>query len=135
MHSREVILAVVLISFLTSCEGDFKSKNNGKFECVVRVHLAWDNVKSRIAREEVIKQFSNNSISQSKGNDSVGFLLNNNVELMHLNFNNDERCTDKYKATEVLLNKYLEPINKSPKYFIHKKELLNDEFKGLVAKY
>jgi len=136
MYMRTKILSIIIVFILNGC---VENKSNGVnnqngYTCIVRVELAWKDNPSRYQRDNLIRQFRDDALFKSNGKDLIGFALNNNDELMHIDYTNDIKCTQKYKETQRILDTYLKPLTNSPKYLIVKKTLQKDEFKNLDVK-
>ena len=136
MRTKFIIILIFAINLaIIGCKNKKSSSATNKdgYKCVVRVELNWDNNLSRYERDKIMQKYTQDSLYKSNGKDLVSHVMNNNDELVHFDFSNDERCKNKYQATAFLLDTYLKPIKKSPSYKIIKKELKKYEFKGLEA--
>jgi hypothetical protein len=129
-------LLIIIFFILNGCvENKSKGVNNQNgYTCIVRVELTWKDNLSRYQRDNLIRQFGDDALFKSNGKDLIGFALNNNDELMHIDYTNDIKCTQKYKETQRILDTYLKPLKNSPKYKIIKKILKKNEFDNLEVK-
>ena len=131
----------LVILLLTACEKQSHQVNKGTHEfyrCYVRVDLIWDKKLSYIERNRILDKF-NKSIIKG-GGEVFGMTLNNHDELLHFYVGDmDYKCPSKFERNkyidvEKILNKYLKPIQNSPRYLIYKKPLLENEFEGLEVR-
>ena len=136
MYMRTKILLVMTALILNGC---VENKNNSKknqngYQCVVRVELTWEDNLTRYQRDNIMRKFRDDALYKSNGKDLIAFSLNNNDELIHIDYTNDIKCNHKYQETQRILDTYLKPLKNSPKYKVIKKDLKKDEFKNLDVK-
>ncbi|MBA1421484.1 MAG: hypothetical protein FAF03_11820 [Epsilonproteobacteria bacterium] len=127
---------MIIIFLLSGCEenkNDILAKKDG-YDCVVRVELVWKNNFSRYERDNLIRQFADDALFKSNGKDLIAFSLNNNDELIHVDYTNDIKCIHKYKETQRILDTYLKPLSNSLTYKVIKKDLKKSEFDNLEVK-
>ena len=129
-------LLVLIIFVVNGCTQDKSNNFDNKdgYNCIVRVELDWKDTFSRYERDNLIRKFADDGLFKSNGKDLIGFILNNDDKLMHIDYTNDTKCIQKYKETQRILDTYLKPLANSPTYTIVKKSLKRDEFNDLNVK-
>lgn len=127
---------MIVIFMLSGCEhnkSNILDKKDG-YDCVVRVELVWKDNISRYERDNLMRQFGDNALFKSNGKDLIAISLNNNDELIHVDYTNDIKCIHKYKETQRIFDTYLKPLSSSPTYKVIKKDLKESEFDNLEVK-
>ena len=133
IHIKYIILALFIGTFLISCT-KAEEQAKSKYSCVTRIVLNWEDADLN-SRQNIMLKYSNDSIIKSNGKDLHSTIFNKQFTLMHIAFDDKTKCSNKYKETEYLLKKYLKPISNSPAYLVYKKELKDNEFKGLETSF
>ena len=136
MSMRIRFLLVTLVVGFVYLLFSFPNNDEHKYECIVRVTLAWNDDIDDNGRADILLKFSEESLYKSKGKDFFGLILNNHYTLMHIDYSFfPDKCAKKYQETQRIFDTYLKPMQDSPKYSVYTKELKDNEFDDLWAKY